>query len=346
MINKVIIDGSALKIKGGPRKYLLNLLKYLPHEKISLFMPKDFELPFNFNGEKIPFSTNRFFAEEFILPFKANKYKLFFGPKSKLPYFLKTKSLIMLHDTIPIKYPKTEILAAQLYWKYHLKHSALNAFHIITGSHTAKKDIINTFNIPGNKVSVIYHSAEKLQFNSKEETTILKKYALSPQQYLLYTGTIQPRKGIDIAIEAFNILQKKGWKGQFCITGRYGWKTKLKENPNIVFTDFVSEKELNILYKNAAAFVYMSKEEGFGLPPIEAGSYGIPLVLSDIAIFRELHKDYAFLCNRDPTAIALYLEKAIKRGYNKKQEMYYTEQFSPQKTVSQTWQIMEKILNE
>ncbi len=73
--------------------------------------------------------------------------------------------------------------------------------------------------------------------------------------------------------------------------------TKIQSRHNIVFTGYVNNKKLNNLYKNATSFIYPSIYEGFGIPPLEAQSFGVPVIVSDIEVFREIYGDSVFYIN-------------------------------------------------
>ncbi len=138
----------------------------------------------------------------------------------------------------------------------------------------------------------------------------------------LMVGTIEPRKGYNYAFEAFEDLWKNGFGGVLVIVGKIGWNIDMlikKFNNSIylnkkfyVFND-LNDDELNFLYKNADAVICASLREGFGLPLVEAVHYGIPVLASDIAVFREVGGEYPFYFTPD----AEHLIKAVKEFESK-----------------------------
>jgi glycosyltransferase involved in cell wall biosynthesis len=109
-----------------------------------------------------------------------------------------------------------------------------------------------------------------------------------PQDFALYVGTLEPRKNLSVLIEAVEILRDKIKNFSLVITGRKGWKTgdlsrrvrDLGLEGRVRFTGFIPEGDLPALYHLCRVFVYPSKYEGFGLPPLEAMAAGRPVICS------------------------------------------------------------------
>jgi glycosyltransferase involved in cell wall biosynthesis len=125
---------------------------------------------------------------------------------------------------------------------------------------------------------------------------VRQRYGL-PDSYILYVGTIQPRKNLDMLIEAYARLRGEGTTTKkLVIAGRKGWLFKtlfarisaLGLEQDVIFTGFVLDEELPHLYDGACLFVYLSLFEGFGLPPLEAMARGIPVVTSDTTSLPEV----------------------------------------------------------
>ncbi len=336
-IDKILVDGTAVNVRGGPAIYLKTLLNHLPQDKVDVCVPKGVEI--DYKGNVLFTSSNRIVAEEIDLPKYAKRYKALFSPKSKLPFVLSVPSVVMVHDVIPIVKPHTEKLLNVLYWNYHIKHAYKNGTVVITGSYTAKRELINV--LGKRDVKVIYHG---IDWYDSSDSRIIEQFNLEKNSYILYVGTIQPRKNVPILIESVRKLRRRGNKVKLCIAGRYGWKEKVEEEDWIVFTGFVSRKELASLYKNALMFAYLSSDEGFGLPPVEAGGYGLPLVLSDIPIFRELHGKYGLFTKIDVDSVVEVFEKNLDKGYSKEEESFYRKFFSAERMADETFGILERFL--
>jgi glycosyltransferase involved in cell wall biosynthesis len=123
-----------------------------------------------------------------------------------------------------------------------------------------------------------------------------------PKPYALMVGTIEPRKNHVLALDAFEQLWKEGSDLSLVIAGKPGWMVdkiieRLRQhelgNKRLFFFKRVSDAEVAHLYRNAAALLFPSKGEGFGLPLVEAAHYGTPIICSDIPVFREIAGDHA-----------------------------------------------------
>lgn len=173
------------------------------------------------------------------------------------------------------------------------------------------------------KTIVIYCAADTLVFNSKaatrlEETEVRARLSLaSGDSYILSVSTIEVRKNLEACVKAYDKLKKYGRNDiKLILTGMNGWKTEelLKTieslddetKEGIVFTGFVSDQELAALYRNASCFWYMSKAEGFGLPPLESMLCGTPVVCSNKGALPEVVGEGGVLCDpNDYVRVAL-----------------------------------------
>lgn len=123
----------------------------------------------------------------------------------------------------------------------------------------------------------------------------------SPEQTLLMVGTIEPRKGYDLVFKALSRLWDAGFDRHLVIVGRVGWKCEplleeMMQSPHYgrylhIYND-ISDAELHFLYSNVSALVFASSVEGFGLPLVEAMQQALPVIASDIPVFREIGGDY------------------------------------------------------
>lgn len=143
----------------------------------------------------------------------------------------------------------------------------------------------------------------------------------SPKAFLM-VGTLEPRKGHTLALDAFDILWNEGKKPKLVIIGKPGWKSealtlRIQNHPhlgaNLFYLDSATDDELAYSYTNASALLSISEAEGFGLPNIEAASYGLPILARDIEVFREVCGDGAYYLANDlnPQILARNLQTWI-----------------------------------
>ena len=188
-----------------------------------------------------------------------------------------------------------------------------------------------------NKVPAVYwlHLGADLpkritrECDSEEEknfSILLEKMLQHPT--LLTVGTIEPRKGHQQTLEAFNNLWKKGIEVNWVIVGRTGWEVKslvqsLHKHPELdnrlFWFEQTSDKVLRTLYSKVHGCLIASEAEGFGLPLIEAAQYNQPLLVRDIAVFREVAGDYAmYFSGNEPSHIEKAIEKWLESWRAKK----------------------------
>jgi len=306
---RIAIDASTISTQGGPRTYVLGLLDALlqvdsANEYVIFYndpvhlgrypRAKEVVLP-----GKSPLA--RLWREHVLLPLACRKERvdLLHCPKSAIPVFSPCPVVVTLHDLIPLKHPETEKFSARLYWRLQIPIAARRATFIITDSEHARREILADFACPPEKVRAImlgFDPRMLVQREAVETDAILSKYGI-PAEYLLYVGTIQPRKNLDTLIEAFARLKRgDGSRHKLVIVGRKGWLYKrlfarIKElglESEIIFTGFVPDEELPYIYDRATVFVYLSLFEGFGLPPLEAMACGVPVITSNTTSLPEV----------------------------------------------------------
>ena len=281
---------------------------------------------------------------------------------AQIPTFFKSKKkyILTIHDITPFIFSEEHRLGRPLIYKLLLPRTLKTADKIITDSNSTKNDLINYFNIPEEKIRVILLAAdEKFKpLNNKEIREAKQKYSLN-FPFILYIGTLEPRKNIPSLIKAFYKLKKKTLQYKLVITGKKGWKykeifetiDKLNLQNDVVFTGYVSDEDLPALYNAADLFVYPSIYEGFGLPPLEAMACGTPVITSNTSSLPEVVGDAGIMidpCNVDGLADAMYevLTKAGLRANMIKKGLERAEMFSWEKCARETLEVYEEVYNK
>jgi glycosyltransferase involved in cell wall biosynthesis len=160
---------------------------------------------------------------------------------------------------------------------------------VFTISESSKNDIIDLFPNLGNKTINASLALKTTKKNLSSADDVLNKLQITKNKYILFVGTIEPRKNVEFILLILKELYLYDADIKLVLAGRVGWGHKeLVKNPlysqlssNIVFTDYINDEELATIYANAIAFVFPSLYEGFGLPIIEAMEQGTPVIASN-----------------------------------------------------------------
>lgn len=330
----IAIDARFLKgVRTGVGKYTHNLI----HSIIRIGSNENFLLFVNDIPEKIQLHNVSFkklqitieshpqneIWENVILPIylRKNKIDVFHSPAFFLPLFLPgTKKIVTIHDLAVFRHPESFPYKFAKYFQFIVKTAVKNADRIIADSETVKLELMNILAVKGYKITVVYVGVDEgLVVNEREINSFRQTSGLT-NGFILFAGTIEPRKNLVNLIKAFSILKERGFKQKLVIAGKRGWlyeniieeARNCRYSDDIIFTGYVSDEELRHHYSSCDVFVYPSLYEGFGLPPLEAMACGAPVVVSDIPVFREVLGDSAFFVQAEsPAPIADGVEKIL-----------------------------------
>jgi glycosyltransferase involved in cell wall biosynthesis len=207
----------------------------------------------------------------------------------------------------------------------NLKREAQTSDKLIAVSEATKLDLIKFFQVPENKIEVVYNGVDEKYFIEpprKLASEVRQKFAL-PAKYILFIGTIEPRKNLVTLIKAYRYMRDK-WKVdmELVLAGGEGWQNHLRDvneaikeqklTKKVKYLGRVSEDEKYALLHGASLLVYPSWYEGFGLPPLEAMAAGVPVVASNVSSIPEIVGDAALLADpADPEAIGKGMAQLI-----------------------------------
>ena len=227
-----------------------------------------------------------------------------------IPPFKKTKTVAFIHDLTTILFPKHHKKSnVFLHSKRFKRIHKVDA--VLTNSESTKKDIIQHLKIKPEKIFVTYLGADDRfrPMNESEVESVLQKYNLK-KPYILFVGTLEPRKNVETLVSAFDQLKKKHQiPHQLVLVGQKGWLYKnifkaIESSPNktdIRHTDYVSDADLPALINGAEVFSYPSFYEGFGLPVLEAMQCGTPVITSNISSMPEVGGEACLYINPEST---------------------------------------------
>ena len=212
-----------------------------------------------------------------------------------VPPRVKGKVITVIYDMTYLRFPETMNESNLRRIRGDIAYSAARSDVIVTISEFSKREIHELLQIPEEKIKIVY-SAPSITEDRAEFSAIQKQFGVR-KPYLLYVGTIEPRKNLERLIQAFDLLKReKQIPHQLILAGGGGWKTEeihraaeaAQFADDILFTGYLSSGEKNTLYQNADVMVFPSLYEGFGMPPLEAMLFGCPVVCSDAASLPEI----------------------------------------------------------
>jgi glycosyltransferase involved in cell wall biosynthesis len=276
------------------------------------------------------------------------------------PWRRRCPAVVTIHDLGFLRYPETLTEASKRYYG-QIYRAVKSAEQIIAVSECTKADLVRLTSAPENKVTVIYEAAGP-QFHPIQDRSALKdaraRYGIVGD-FILFVGTIEPRKNLSALVRAYAYLIKEKARGQtlpkLIIAGRRGWLfeevfslvEELDLGYVIRFIGGVPAGDLPYLYNAALLFVYPSLYEGFGLPLLEAMSCGTPAVASDRSSLPEIAGDAALLVPpEDPEKMAQAIWQALTddelRRELRQKGLAQAQGFSWERTARQTIQVYQK----
>lgn len=238
------------------------------------------------------------------------KYDIF-HPTYYDPYFLdsvKRPYVITVHDMIHEKFP--EVFPESDHTAELKKLTVMNASRIIAISHNTKRDLMDLYGLPGDKIDVVYQGFGL-------DMSRIESIPGVPKRYILYVGGRFGYKNFTRLCEAFSIVRHKNPDVELVCTGSPfdADEQAMLERLGIAGCTrsvFVSEPQLTWLYRHALCFIYPSLYEGFGIPILEAFAAGCPVVLSDASCFSEVAQDGGhYFDPSQPESIAAAIESVI-----------------------------------
>ncbi len=214
------------------------------------------------------------------------------------------KRLVTIHDMIPFVHPETHTSLTNLLFHHYIRRSLAYVDGIITVSEASKRDILRFYQIPDDRVHVIYNGVAP-EFSPRprcEVESAMRRYRISGP-YILSVGALQERKNLATLFRAYRQLLENGVRHQLVIVGKEAWRTEgtfraLRElglEEQVVLTGFVDDADLPAIYSGADVFVFPSLYEGFGLPPLEAMACGTPVITANTSSLPEIVGDAGVL---------------------------------------------------
>ncbi len=232
-------------------------------------------------------------------------------------------TIITIHDLSCFRHPETHPPTRVKWQQVMLPKAIEDAQHILVVSEFTKREVIDYFSVSSEKITVTHNGVNDSFHPRASETcrNVLQHYNLSPQNYILSVGTLEPRKNLEILITAYSRLPKNMLENySLAIVGMRGWKERklmkqinpLVKTGKIKLLGYVPQTHLPFLYNGAKAFCYPSIYEGFGIPLLEAMASGTPVIAANATSLPEVVGDAGLLLDsRDVDAWTAGMEKIL-----------------------------------
>ena len=209
-------------------------------------------------------------------------------PKSRVPL------VVTVHDAAPELFPEAFTARGRRFHRKGLAAAARRADLVLTVSASAAEEIVSNSAIDADRIRVVHNGVEPRNVEASRRDEILAGYGLAGRPYVLWVGSLEPRKGVETLVAAARQIRRRSGAPEFrlVLAGYQGWLQPELGGPeldeHVLQTGRVGEDELWALYAGATLFAFPSVHEGFGLPVLEAMSQGTPVLASDIPALREV----------------------------------------------------------
>jgi glycosyltransferase involved in cell wall biosynthesis len=366
---RVAIDARKLH-DFGIGTYIRNLLRHLARidhdtEYVLLCGEADLgvaaQLGPNFRSVLEP-SPNYSIREQIHVPWVLRRERpdLYHAPHYVLPAAINCNSVVTIHDCIHLMFPQyLPNRMAYAYARAQMWVAAHRSDCILTVSDASKRDILHLFNIPPEKIVVVYNAIDahfSVTPAPDAVSRVRERYQLD-HRFVLYVGNIKPHKNLVRLIEAFNELRTGDLEDvKLLIIGDEISKLpalrhavhRHKLHKHVRFLGYVPDDQLAVLYRLAAVFVFPSLYEGFGLPPLEAMASGTPVVASNVSSLPEVVGDAAVLV--DPhdidsivDGLRCVLTNPTRADDMRRKGLERSREFSWERSVARTLEVYKRI---
>ena len=305
---RIGLDGLPLtQLKTGVGTYTVELARALaaqaPDDEFQLVSPRRFDDAASGDGMAWPPNLSLVYSKPNLLarrwwslglpPYlRRSSISLFHGTNFEVPLRGNCPTVVTIHDLSLLLHSSTHEARAVVRGRLRLPRMAHTATLVITDSEQVRREVCEHLRVPPEKVIAI-PLAPRPEFSplAREATAQVRKRLGIEDEFLLFAGTIEPRKNLVTVLKAFEeVLRTTALRPQLVIAGKSGWKQNdvLQSLEKSVFGErvklvgYVSDADLCALYSSCRAFVYPSIYEGFGLPPLEAMACGAPVIGSAV----------------------------------------------------------------
>lgn len=360
-------DGSKLSTehKTGTEHYAQTLLQYLLRQDTAnryrvythQLLKHDFlNQP---NVEQVPITLPRLWTQAGLAKqVWSHQPDVLFIPAHTMPIVHKSslKTVVTIHDLGYEYLPQYHQFPHKLYLNRTTEYAARHATQLIAVSEFTKKDLINKLGVPAERISVVYEGVEPVNKPSENDIQVVKQKHNLTGPYIVFIGTIQPRKNLVRLIQAFAQIADQHPQLELVLAGGKGWMSDdIYATPaecniadRVKFLGYIDEHDKPALYAGAQATALVSLFEGFGLPVIESMAVGTPVIASNSSSLPEVVGQAGLLVNPESVQdIAQGLDKIISQQNLREQYvangLLQAKKFTWEQAAQGTLAVLERV---
>ncbi len=218
--------------------------------------------------------------QQLVLP-RIARDGVLWAPHGTLPLTLRAPAVITVHDFSPLTMPGRHMLRALYTFDIFIGRSIARAARIAAVSRAVAEETVRWFGVGRGTIEIVPNGVDDFFTPDGGEE----------EDFILFTGTLEPRKGIDILLDAWSSLPAP--RPRLVLCGDAGWRVAVPDNVEV--TGYVTRERLRQFYRRARLFVYPSRFEGFGIPPLEAMACGAPVIATRTGAIPEYAEGAALL---------------------------------------------------
>lgn len=330
-VNAHLLSVAASYRSAGINGYIQNLIRHLPGAdpgfRYTVFLSErgyagTAGLTLSFSRLPTHRPAVRFLWEQAVQPWvvRRNGLDLLHSPALVGPMLGGRPFVVTVHDLSYYLYPETFRAANRSYLQLLGRQSVRRARRVIAVSQSTKDDLVKHYGLPATRVDVVYHGVDEAfcPLPAEEVATFRARQGL-PERFLLFVGTLEPRKNVVRLVEAYAILPQTS--PPLVLVGGKGWfyeqvfrrVEELGLASRVHFAGYVPAADLPAWYNAAEVLVYPSLYEGFGLPLLEAMACGTPVISSTASSLPEVVGDAGLLVDPvDVEGLAAAMERVLR----------------------------------
>lgn len=324
---RIAVDASRTTVaqRTGTENYALQLIRAL----IALDTPHHLDLYFRDPPPTGLFSARPHVTQHVIpwprawthLRFSAalwlHRPDITFVPAHTLPRWFPGKAVVTVHDLGYVYFPDAHPGLSRRYLDWSTRYSVRRAARIMVDSLATARDLAAHYRVPENKMSLVYPGVDDSMTRVSDPAALAAvraRYDL-PERYLLFVGTLQPRKNIARIVQAYALARRSMPGVALVLAGQQGWLYDPQWTAGIegvILPGYIHDADRTALYSGALALAFPTLHEGFGFPVLEAMRCGTPVITSNTSSLPEVAGDAAVLVNpRDIGAISRAMEQVV-----------------------------------